>query len=143
MMTLELTPREQLVRVRADLRMGVPVVLEGGGAAALVLAAETAGAARLAELRGFGPVDMAISDWRAETLKARAYDGDLARVVLPRDADLDWVRATADPSAGSDLSDEGTLCDTPGRLGGVAPGGDPAVQAGASVAGGAGGGGGP
>ena len=99
MMTLELTPREQLVRVRADLRMGVPVVLEGGEAAALVLAAETASAARLAELRGFGPVDVAISDWRAETLKARAYDGDLARVVLPRDADLDWVRATADPSA--------------------------------------------
>jgi GTP cyclohydrolase II len=32
-------------------------------------------------------------------MKARAYDGDLARVALPADADLDWVRATADPSA--------------------------------------------
>lgn len=42
-MTLELTPQEQLARARADLRMGAAIVLEAGGAAALVLAAETAG----------------------------------------------------------------------------------------------------
>ena len=64
-----------------------------------MLAAEAATAERLAELRALGPVDLALTDWRAATLKARAYDGDLARVVLPRDADLAWVRATADPSA--------------------------------------------
>ena len=55
-------------------------------------------AERLADLRARGPVDLAMTGWRAETLKARAYDGDLARVVLPADADLAWVRATADPS---------------------------------------------
>lgn len=101
-MTLRLSPREQLARARADLRMGACVVLTGAGAAALVLAVEAASAARLEALRGFGPVDLAITDWRAETLKARAYDGDLARVILPRDADLVWARATADPS--SDLT---------------------------------------
>lgn len=53
-MTLELTPQEQLARARADLRMGAAIVLEAGGAAALVLAAETAGAARLADLRARG-----------------------------------------------------------------------------------------
>ena len=98
-MGFALTPLERLARARADLRIGAPVVLVGGGQGALVLAAEVASAERLAELRARGPVDMAITGWRATTLKARAYDGDLARVALPEDADLAWVRATADPSA--------------------------------------------
>ena len=97
-MGLGLTPLERLARARSDLRMGAAVVLREADAAALVLAAETATAARLAEFRRLGLVDLAITDWRAETLKARAYDGDLARVILPQDADLVWVRATADPS---------------------------------------------
>jgi GTP cyclohydrolase II len=93
-MTLGLSPQEQLARARADLRMGVAVVLEGEGAAALALAAETATADRLADLAARGPVDLALTARRAATLKARAYDGDLARVILPPDAGLSWVRAT-------------------------------------------------
>ena len=87
---------ERLARARADLRMGVPVVLEGG---ALVLAAETLNAARLAAVRGLQaqPV-LAITDKRARTLKVAAYDGDLARVLLPESARLDWVQAVADPA---------------------------------------------
>jgi GTP cyclohydrolase II len=80
-MGLGLTPLERLARARADLRMGVAVVLRDDDGAALVAAAETATAARLADLRGAGAVDDALTDSRAETLKARAYDGDLARVV--------------------------------------------------------------
>ena len=87
---------ERLARARADLRMGVPVVLDGG---ALVLAAETLDAARLADLRTLGgQAVLAVTEWRAETLKARAYDGDIARIVLPPDATLNWVRAIADPA---------------------------------------------
>jgi hypothetical protein len=41
--------------------------------------------ARLADLRGAGPPVLALTARRAETLKARAYDGDLARIV-PRAA---------------------------------------------------------
>ena len=87
---------ERLARARADLRMGVPVVLDGG---AVVLAAETLDAARLAHLRTLGgqPV-LAVTGRRAATLKARAYDGDLARIILPPDATLSWVRAVADPA---------------------------------------------
>lgn len=100
-MGFALSPPERLARARSDLRMGAVVALRDAslGDAALVLAAETATADRLADLRALGAVDLALTDWRAETLKARAYDGDLARVVLPADAGLDWVRATADPSA--------------------------------------------
>ncbi|MGY3438322.1 MULTISPECIES: GTP cyclohydrolase II [unclassified Marinovum] len=90
---------ELINRARADLRMGVPVVLCGQGASALVLAAETMGPARLKALRALGgkPV-LAITGRRAETLKARAYDGDVARLPLPEDADCAWIRAIADPA---------------------------------------------
>lgn len=98
-MTFALTTRERLARARSDLRMGVPVAITDEAGAALALAAETAIAERLDDLRAEGAVDLALTARRAETLKARAYDGDLARVALPRDAGLDWIRATADPSA--------------------------------------------
>jgi GTP cyclohydrolase II len=94
--------REIVARARGDLRMGVPVVLLGEGASVLVAAAETVSAVRLAAMARLGPLDLAITDRRAETLKARAYDGDLARVVVPPAAGLAWVQGIADPS--EDLS---------------------------------------
>ncbi|MBP7242667.1 GTP cyclohydrolase II [Amaricoccus sp.] len=97
-MSFALSPTERLARARADLRMGAAVGLAGDGVAALALAAETATPERLAELRALGPVDVALTARRAGTLKARAYDGDLARVALPAEAGLDWVHAVADPS---------------------------------------------
>lgn len=89
---------EQIARARADLRLGVPIVLTGDSSA-LVLAAETLSAARLADVLALGgtPV-VAITKRRAETLKARCYDGDLARVLLPPDAALGWVASIADPA---------------------------------------------
>ncbi|WP_317057919.1 GTP cyclohydrolase II [Roseovarius rhodophyticola] len=88
-----------IARARADLRMGVPVVLEATDQSALVLAAETLSAARLKALqeRSGMPV-LVISARRAETLKARPYDGDVARIVLPQEASLDWVQGVADPA---------------------------------------------
>jgi GTP cyclohydrolase II len=98
-MPLGPSPEEKLARARADLRMGVAIAVLNGEAGALVAAAEVATAARLDDLRALGPVDLALTARRAGTLKARAYDGDLARVILPDESDLAWVRATADPSA--------------------------------------------
>ena len=98
-MSLSPDVTEIIARARADLRMGVPVVVIGGAGAALVMAAETLDAQRLADLSALGgtPV-LAITARRAATLKARAYDGDLARVLLPPDARLPWVLAVADPA---------------------------------------------
>ncbi len=96
-MTLTLTLTERLARARGDLRMGVPVVLTEGGAAALVVAAEALTPARLTELRGLGVPEMAITARRAATLKVAAYDGDVARLALPPGAGVDWVAAVADP----------------------------------------------
>ncbi|MBS0126094.1 GTP cyclohydrolase II [Thetidibacter halocola] len=78
--------------------MGVPVVLTAAQGTAVCAAAETVNAARLAALRALGPADLALTGRRAETLKARAYDGDIARVLLPSDADANWIRALADPA---------------------------------------------
>jgi len=97
-MSLTLSPTERLSRAKADLRMGVPVLLVGPGGAALVAATEVLDAERLAELRAIGPMELAITARRAETLKARAYDGDLARIRLPAEAGLDWLRSLADPA---------------------------------------------
>ncbi len=97
-MVLALSIPERLTRARSDLRMGVPVVLSGAGAAALVVSVEALDQARLADLRGFGTPVLAITERRATTLKARAYDGDLARIVPPSDANLGWLRSVADPA---------------------------------------------
>lgn len=98
-MTLRPTLADLLNRARADLRMGLPVVLSAPGEAILAAAAETLDAARLAEIRALGGTPaLAVTAWRAETLKARAYDGELARLALPPDADLAWLRSVADPA---------------------------------------------
>ena len=87
---------ELYARARSDMRMGVPVVIGGD----LVFAVETLGADRYAKLRAEEAVPvLVITDWRAATLKARAYDDGLARLVMPQDATLEWVRSVADPSS--------------------------------------------
>lgn len=96
-MTLALTLTQRLARARGDLRMGVPVVLVGE-TSVLVVAVEQLDCARLADLRALGQPQIALTARRAETLKARAYDGDLARIAVPADVGLDWVRSLADPS---------------------------------------------
>jgi GTP cyclohydrolase II len=99
-MTLIPTDTERVARARADLRMGLPVVIRDGAQGLLVAAAETVDAARFAAIQALDgpPAIAAITAWRAQTLKARAYDGDLARVVLPGGAGVGWLRCLADPA---------------------------------------------
>lgn len=100
---------ELLARARADLRMGVPVVL-GQDRGLLIAASETLSPARLSALLDLGlDTDLVISGRRAETLKARAYDGDVARVVMPEDATVRWVHAIADPADDLSLPMKGPL----------------------------------
>ena len=120
---------ERIARAHSDLRMGVPVVLcaatdgtaEQDGRAALVLAAETLDAARLADLRALGGQPLlAITARRAATLKARAYDSDLARVIVPPEAGLTWLRAVADPADDLDRPMKGPLITERGGDGALA-----------------------
>lgn len=93
-MPLGPTLSELIARARADLRMGVPVVIGDK----VVAAAETLTDTRLTAMRA-QPHYLAITDHRAATLKVPTYDGDLARIKLPQDAGITWVHAMADPAA--------------------------------------------
>ncbi|MDO5527803.1 MAG: GTP cyclohydrolase II [Paracoccus sp. (in: a-proteobacteria)] len=93
-MSLLPTLPERIARARGDLRMGLPVVLGEWLAAAV----ETLGPARLAEMAALGPLVLVLSARRAATLKARVYDGDLARIELDPGVSLRWLRAVADPA---------------------------------------------
>ena len=102
-MTLALNREERIARMGSDIRIGVPVVVFDGDNSALVLASEVVSAERLVELREIaGALELAITLRRATTLKTAAYDGDVARIVVPSDADISWIHAMADPS--QDLS---------------------------------------
>ena len=94
-MTLAPDTIELAARARADLRMGVPVVLGG----ALILAVEALTQDRFDTLFTLDhPPVLSITGRRAETLKARAYDGDIARIALPAGATRSWVASVADPA---------------------------------------------
>ncbi|WP_116085064.1 GTP cyclohydrolase II [Tropicimonas sp. IMCC34011] len=97
-MSLNPTPLELRARARADLRLGLAVALRSRGETALVAAVETVTETRFEGMREAGGATLAITARRAETLKARAYDGDLARLAFPRTAGVAWARAVADPS---------------------------------------------
>lgn len=91
---------ERLARARSDLRIGLPVVLVNGARAVAAVSAETMRDGRLRALLELDrDAAVAVTARRASTLKARAYDGDLARILVPPDADSAWILAVADPSA--------------------------------------------
>ncbi|MEM6886776.1 MAG: GTP cyclohydrolase II [Pseudomonadota bacterium] len=97
-MTLSPTLVELLARARADLRMGVPIVLTGAEPM-LIAPIETLLASRFMALSKDRPeAALVLTARRAETLKARVYDRDLARILLPGDATLAWAQALANPA---------------------------------------------
>ncbi|MCV6598772.1 MAG: GTP cyclohydrolase II, partial [Mangrovicoccus sp.] len=97
--SLSPAPADCLARARTDLRGGLPVLLSAAnGQTTLAVALEPLTAERLAALRCVGQPELVLTARRAETLKARPYDGDVARIPLPAEAGLDWLQALADPA---------------------------------------------
>ena len=97
-MALNPTVTEQIARARADLRMGVPVLLVSE-TPALVIPAETLSAERLKDLHAMSDrVSLTLTEPRATTLKLAAYDGDLVRIQLSAEKTLSWIKAVADPA---------------------------------------------
>ena len=89
---------EMLARARADLRMGVPVVLDGASPV-VMFSAETLTPQRLAQIQTLSTeAVLVITAQRATTLKAPAYDGDLARIALPKIVDTSWITTIANPA---------------------------------------------
>lgn len=101
-MTIIPTFAEQLARARSDLRVGLPVRLTSREGDVLATPAEGIKDDRLAALRALGTPVLAITGWRARTLKAPVYDGDISRLQVPLDATPAWISCMADPA--DDLS---------------------------------------
>jgi len=95
-MAIALNTDEQIARMRGDLRMGLPVVIQADGIIWLAAAVETMTAARMAELQKCGALELALTGRRGKTLAAPAYDGDLVRIAVQ--GDVNWLHAMADPS---------------------------------------------
>lgn len=96
MTALDRTDLDHLEQAMAELRRGAVVRIDDR----LVAAAETVTPARFDALRERAGAILALTGRRAAVLKMRAYDGDIARLPLPRDRAL--VAALADPA--DDLS---------------------------------------
>lgn len=97
-MSLLPTTSDLVARARSDLRVGLPVVIVKDGTGLILMACETARDARLTALRTLGPLVAAVTGWRAQTLKIRIYDGDIARIAMPEGAPARWLAELADPA---------------------------------------------
>jgi GTP cyclohydrolase II len=93
-----LTAAENRSRAAHDLRLGLPVAVRLGAGLWLVSAIETLENARWAELQTLGAAEMALTARRSATLNLPVYDGDLTRIAVPKQSDLRWLKAVADPS---------------------------------------------
>ncbi len=96
-MNITATPTELRARALTDLRMGLPVVLDGP-TPTMVFAVETLSADRFNAVRSNPNASLVLTDWRARTLKTPVYDGDITRLSIPAVADVIWLRAMADPT---------------------------------------------
>ena len=97
-MPLSLQREEVLARILSDLRLGLPIVLKDKTLTVLALPIENCSAERMLDFIAEGNAVISLTRKRADTLKARVYDGDLARILIPREASTDWIKAIADPS---------------------------------------------
>ena len=102
-MTLGPNIQEQIVRARADLRMGVPVLLENENLA-FIVPAETLSSERFKNLKAVShKLVLVLTVQRAKTLNVPAYDGDLVRIQIPSNTTLNWLKSLANPA--TDLDD--------------------------------------
>lgn len=97
------TAVERLMRLKGDLRLGLPVVLTGEGTACLVVPIETLSVERHAALLTGGPrAEVVVTRHRAAMLGLTDLpDADVVALAVPAQAGLEWLLALADPASGA------------------------------------------
>ena len=91
--------QEILMRARADLRLGIPIVLAGKENDAIIAPIEVLSQVRLDKLKLIDKhSSILITAKRAQTLKCPVYDGNFARIELKQVSDITSIKAIADPS---------------------------------------------
>ena len=90
--------QEILMRARADLRLGVPIVLAGTENAAIVAPIEVLNESRLSQLKVIDKNSfILLTKRRAETLKCPIYDENFVRIALGQFLKIASLKAIADP----------------------------------------------
>ena len=97
---MDLKPEHQelVARVCNDYRLGLPVLLQDSDTTIMTAAIETCPESRIQNFLDHESSYIVLTRYRAETLRARCYDGDIARVAPPTGIDPGWVYSLADPS---------------------------------------------
>ena len=99
MSTLGPTNQEILLRARADLRLGVPIILGSKENDVIITSIEVLSQSRLDQLKLIDKNSMIlITARRAQTLKCPVYDGNFARIELNHFSEINSIKAIADPS---------------------------------------------
>ncbi len=105
------------MRIRGDLKLGLPVALTHGPGAALVAWAETLTAGRLAALSAMGAPQLAVTRRRAEALGIDVPGGgEVLSLDIPEGADREWLMALAGEGAGTLPGGAGPGLQPAGRL---------------------------
>ena len=95
----ELTTTRQI----SDLRFGIPIILGSNGTYEMIIAIEPLNEETFQKILEYNKSSdlkpyLAITKNRANFLKARVYDGNIARLKLPTPISFNWIKSTADPS---------------------------------------------
>ena len=95
---INITLGERVSRIYTDLRLGIPVIIRAEDEH-LVVPVETLNQKRFDLFRSLETdLRLVVSSRRANTLKMSSYDKGLARIEVPADRNLEWLKAVADPS---------------------------------------------
>jgi len=87
------------MRARADLRLGIPIVLTGTGSEIVFAPIDVLNQARLDQLKSIDENSFVlITARRAQTLKCPVYDGKFARIKLGTAPKIASLKAISDPS---------------------------------------------
>ena len=93
------TDQEILMRARADLRLGIPIVLTNQENDAVVAPLDVLDQTRLDQLKSIDDNSfILITARRAQTLKCPVYEGNFARIEVGQSAKISSLKAIADPS---------------------------------------------
>ena len=99
MSTLGPANQEILMRARADLRLGVPVILGGKENDAIIAPVEVLSQSRLDQLKLIDKKSVIlITARRAQTLKCPIYDENFVRIEIDKFHKINSIKAIADPS---------------------------------------------
>jgi len=97
-------------RLVSDLRLGLPIILQNSNGYFIAVAIETLHENKINEIVNLSVenrLELAITNRRAEILKARLYNKKVARLEIKKTADLKFLQATADPAQDLDYPFKG------------------------------------